>query len=121
MRHNWIRLSVAVVLVLLLVAGGVVYYLRRPVPIRDILSHPDRYSGRIVSVRGVVTDSYGLMGVAGYRLRDETGELWVVSDKGAPPEGTRKTVRGEVVQMFKGLGWNLVVLYEGAPHASGKA
>lgn len=112
MPSKLFRLIAGVVLALL-VAGGVTYYLTRPVRIGDILSHPDRYQGRTVSVRGVVTGSYAMMGVAVYRLRDESGEILVVSDQGAPRDGTQKTVRGEVVQVFKGMGMEVIALFEG--------
>jgi len=112
MPSNLFRLIAGAVLALL-VAGGVTYYLTRPVRIGDILSHPDRYQGRTVSVRGVVTGSYAMMGVAVYRLRDDSGEILVVSDQGAPRDGTQKTVRGEVVQVFKGMGMEVIALFEG--------
>lgn len=112
MPSKLFRLIAGVVLALL-VAGGVTYYLTRPVRIGDILSHPDRYQGRTVSVRGVVTGSYAMMGVAVYRLRDDSGEILVVSDQGAPRDGTQKTVRGEVVQVFKGMGMEVIALFEG--------
>lgn len=112
MPSKLVRLIAGAVLALL-IAGGVTYYLTRPVRIGDILSHPDRYQGRTVSVRGVVTGSYAMMGVAVYRLRDESGEILVVSDQGAPRDGTQKTVRGEVVQVFKGIGIEVIALFEG--------
>lgn len=112
MPSKLFRLIAGAVLALL-VAGGVTYYLTRPVRIGDILSHPDRYQGRTVSVRGVVKGSYAMMGVAVYRLRDDSGEILVVSDQGAPRDGTQKTVRGEVVQVFKGMGIEVIALFEG--------
>lgn len=106
--------AITAVLVVSAVGAMAIYYLfYRPVPIQDIYSRLDRYHGRTVSVEGAVQESYTVLGVSYYRLDDGTGRIVVITDRGAPPEGTRIRVRGEVRQLLKLEDINLVVLLAG--------
>jgi hypothetical protein len=64
--------------------------------INHVLTDPARYAHRSVTVRGEVVRSYSVLGRGAYELRDETGHLWVVSDRGVPRKGARVQVRGTV-------------------------
>lgn len=109
------KIAAITAVLLFSVAGAVAaYYLfYRPVPIHDIYSRLDHYHGRTVLVEGSVQESYNVWGVSYYRLDDGTGGIVVITDRGAPPEGTRLRVRGEVRQLLKLEGINLVVLLAG--------
>lgn len=60
------------------------------VTIAELRADPDGYDGKRVELLGSVErrytlpvlDEYGL-----YEFRDETGTMWVLTDKGVPPEG----------------------------------
>jgi hypothetical protein len=49
---------------------------------------------------GAVVDSYSLANRGAYRIDDDTGQLWVVSDKGTPRKGARVTVKGMIREGF---------------------
>ncbi|MFN8001027.1 MAG: hypothetical protein U0X75_08445 [Acidobacteriota bacterium] len=50
---------------------------------------PARYRGKEVLVIGTVTNSFGALGQGAYELSDETGKLWVVTQRGVPAKGAR--------------------------------
>ena len=68
--------------------------------INQVLADPSRYSNREVQLSGAVVDSYSLANRGAYRIDDETGQLWVVSDKGTPRKGARVTVKGTIREGF---------------------
>lgn len=81
-------------------------------PVGDVLAHPEKYDGKVVSVKGTVKGSANLMLVKGYSLGDEKGQLVVITDKNVPNPGTSMVVRGKVHQAFSIGGKNLLVLIE---------
>ena len=64
--------------------------------INRILADPSHYGDRQVRVSGSVVDSYSFANRGAYRLGDESGQLWVVSDRGVPRKGARVTVQGTI-------------------------
>ena len=68
--------------------------------INSILADPSRYSNRDVRVSGSVVDSYSLANRGVYKIDDETGQLWVVSDRGVPRKGARVTAKGTIREGF---------------------
>jgi hypothetical protein len=68
--------------------------------ITDVLSNPSRYRDREIQISGDVLDSFSLLNRGVYRVRDETGQLWVVSDRGVPNSGARVTVKGTIREGF---------------------
>ncbi len=78
--------------------GGCALSLRNPT-IADLQRHPGRYQDQMVSIRGVVTTSWGLPLVpySFYKVDDGTGEMTVVSQNSRmPATGERVRVRGRV-------------------------
>lgn len=62
--------------------------------IRDLLENPARYNGQTVQVHGVVTRGGPMMSGA-YELSDNTGTIMVIlSERGAPRDGTSLKVQG---------------------------
>ncbi len=53
-----------------------------------------------MKIQGEVVESYSVVGKGAYRLKDDTGELWIVSDKGVPREGARVSVKGKIKDGF---------------------
>lgn len=74
--------------------------------INKVLSDPGRYRDREVSVSGEVADSFSVASRGAYRLRDGSGQLWVVSEHGVPRNGARVVVKGKIREGFNlsGLG-----------------
>ena len=68
--------------------------------VNRILADPSRYRDREVRVSGSVVDSYSFANRGVYRLGDESGQLWVVSDRGVPRKGARVTVQGTIREGF---------------------
>jgi hypothetical protein len=68
--------------------------------INRILADPSQFRDRQVRVTGSVVDSYSFANRGAYRVGDESGQLWVVSDKGVPRKGARVTVQGTVREGF---------------------
>jgi len=68
--------------------------------INQVLADPSRYSNKEVKLSGSVVDSYSALGRGAYQLDDNTGRLWIVSDKGVPRKGARVDVKGTVREGF---------------------
>jgi membrane protein implicated in regulation of membrane protease activity len=68
--------------------------------INQVLADPSRYRNRQVRLSGSVVDSYSLANRGAYRIDDDTGQLWVVSDRGTPRKGARVTVNGTIREGF---------------------
>jgi len=82
-------------------------------PINQLLNDPSRYDGKTVRVKGQVKGAVGGLGVGAYEIKDNTGSLTVVSDKGDPPRsGAEIGVKGKF-QALLSLGFkSLAVLRE---------
>jgi hypothetical protein len=82
-------------------------------PIGDLLSNPAKYNGKTVKVEGEVTKSVGAIVAGGYEIKDNTGQLTVVSEGASPPpEGVKIGVKG-IFQSLLTLGTKtLAVLKE---------
>jgi hypothetical protein len=105
-RHLAPRLSLLGVLFVLAGCASVT-------PINQLLSDPSRYDGKTVRVKGTVKGAVGGLGVGAYEIKDNTGTLTVVSDKGDPPStGANLGVKGKF-QALLSLGFkSLAVLRE---------
>ena len=89
--------------------------------INQVLADPSRYRNRDVQLSGAVVDSYSLANQGAYRIDDNTGQLWVVSNKGTPRKGAQVIVKGTIRDGFNlgslgdqiklpGIGVGLVLL-----------
>jgi hypothetical protein len=88
-------------------AGGAILAVSALVPaacasktINQVLADPSRYRNRQVRLSGSVVDSFSLANRGAYRIDDDTGQLWVVSDRGTPRKGARVTVNGTIREGF---------------------
>jgi len=89
-----------------------------PRSINQILVDPSRYQDREVRVSGTVEESYSFAGRGAYRIDDESGQLWVISERGVPRKGARVIVKGRIRDGFNfgslslpaGLGSGLVLM-----------
>lgn len=70
-------------------------------PIGELLDNSSRYDGKTVRVKGEVREGAGGLGVGAYQLRDKTGSITVVSDRGnAPRRGSQVAVKGRFESLF---------------------
>jgi aspartyl/asparaginyl-tRNA synthetase len=69
-------------------------------PIKKILDNPRDYSGKTVTIAGKVTEVAGLVFVQYFVVKDDTGEITVVTQRPLPREGSKITVKGRVQQAF---------------------
>ena len=65
-------------------------------PIGDLVSDPSRYNGKTVRIEGEVKGAVGGLGLGAYEVKDKTGTIPVVSQKGdPPPTGSKIGVKGK--------------------------
>jgi hypothetical protein len=65
-------------------------------------SDPARYRNKEVAFVGRVTNSFGALGYGAYELDDETGRVWVLTERGVPERGARV---GAVGKFINGVTW----------------
>ncbi len=67
-------------------------------PVRDILAAPANFEGKEVKLRGTVTEvtKLPILNVRSYTLKDDTGEIEVVTERNLPPVKDRVALRGTV-------------------------
>ena len=80
--------------------------------IRDIKTDVRRFEGQTVTVRGEVVQSVNLLLVRGYIVKDETGQIGVVSDRAVPRPGQSVVVTGQVEQLLSLGSESIVVIRE---------
>jgi hypothetical protein len=95
-ERSWRRSTVLTVLVL----GALVLSGCATRSVNQILADPARYRNREVRVSGSVVESYSLANRGAYLIDDQSGRLWVVSDRGVPRKGARVTVTGTIREGF---------------------
>jgi hypothetical protein len=71
--------------------------------INQINGDPARYRGKEVLIIGTVTNSYGALGRGAYELSDDSGKIWVLTERGVPTKGARV---GAVGQYINGVAWD---------------
>jgi len=84
-------------------------------PERTTIEHinrsPGHYAGKEVTIAGRVSNSYGALGTGVYELQDETGRMWVFSERyGVPGRDARVAVTGRIQQGFTFGGRNFAVV-----------
>lgn len=93
----------------------------KPVTIGEILGDLRKYDGISVTVKGTAEAPTNLFGVMKfYDLRDSSGTIKVVTERGLPAEGSEITVTGVVKQAMQVAGMELTVLYEPATGEEGE-
>ena len=82
-------------------------------PIGELLDNSSKYDGKTVRVKGEVREGAGGLGVGAYQLKDNTGQITVVSDRGnAPRKGANIEVKGRFESLFSLGSKSLAVLRE---------
>ena len=79
--------------------------------IEKINRDPGRYAGKEVTIAGRVSNSFGALGTGVFELEDDTGRMWVYSQRyGVPSNGARVAVRGQLQQGFSFGGRNFATI-----------
>jgi hypothetical protein len=90
------------------------------VTINKVLADPTRYRDQQITISGQVSDSFSVASRGAYKIRDGSGELWVISEQGVPRTGAEVKVTGRVREGYNvgslgprlpaGLGSGLVLV-----------
>lgn len=82
-------------------------------PIGDLLNDPSHYNGKTVRIEGEVKESAGGLGLGAYQVKDNTGTLTVVTQRGGTPRsGAKVGVKGTFEALFTLGAKSLAVLRE---------
>lgn len=68
--------------------------------ISDILASPSKYSGKLVTVKGKVTDSFIALEVGYFLISDGTDSIVVIPSKTFPKVGEGVKIKGTVKNAF---------------------
>ncbi|MEY3284208.1 MAG: hypothetical protein ACK562_12410 [Acidobacteriota bacterium] len=91
-----------VILLMILAASILLTACPERTTIARLESDPGRYRDREILVVGTVTNSFGVLGQGAYELSDETGQVWVITQRGVPTKGARV---GTVGRFVDGVRW----------------
>ncbi len=69
-------------------------------PIGKLLENPAEFENKIITIRGEVADRMALLAVKYYILKDNTGEIKVVTKRALPAKGIKLSVKGKVKAIF---------------------
>lgn len=108
------RKAIVGILVVVATGGGVWYFYRHVehMPIAEIIKDPRAYDGKVPAIAGEVKDRMSLLGIKYFTLKDETGEIKVVTKRVLPSVGSRVRVRGRVEEAFAIGDLQMVVFIE---------
>ena len=109
------RKGIAIIFIVILFCAGLWYYktnLGGITPIGSIQKTPKDYEGKMLTIKGTVTESVSFMFIKYFKLKDRTGEIMVVTEKTLPAVGNKKTVTGMVNEAFSLGGEQMVVFME---------
>lgn len=81
--------------------------------ISDILSSPSKYSGKLVNVKGKVTESFIALEVGYFVISDGTDSIVVIPAKTFPKAGEEVKIKGKVKNAFVIGDKSLTVIMEG--------
>ena len=65
-------------------------------PIREITAAPGQFEGKEVKLKGQASGTLKFLGLKAYTLRDETGEIAVVTPGELPAEKSQVAIKGVV-------------------------
>jgi cytochrome c-type biogenesis protein CcmE len=83
-----------------------------PTPINKILENPRDYDGRPVTISGEVTEAVSLVFIKYFVVKDETGQITVITKRPLPREGSKVIVEGTVQDAFSVGDKQVIVIVE---------
>jgi hypothetical protein len=87
----------------LLLAAAILFLTACPTrtSIERINRDPGRFLGKEVTIAGRVSNSFGALGAGIFEVEDDTGRMWVYSQRyGVPSSGAKVAVTGTIQQGF---------------------
>jgi len=75
-------------------------YFESPVPINKLLENPRGHENRVVYIEGEVTEVVSLFVIKYFTVKDDTGEIIVITERILPKKGEKIKVRGRVAEAF---------------------
>lgn len=83
--------------------------------VKDITDHIRDYEGKTVTVAGEAREGLSVPFVPYklYQLKDETGDIYIVTEKAVPKAGEKMRVTGKVNQAFTVGMSQMIVIVEG--------
>ncbi len=96
-------IAFAAILSLLVLAGCSRKVRGGETAIEDINKDPKKFYGQQCVIRGLITKSYDIPLVKHdvFKVHDSTGEIWIYSEIGVPPERIEVRVRGTLKKFIK--------------------
>ena len=80
-------------------------------PIEEIISSPQRFENRTITIAGVVKRSGGIGKKSAYIVDDGTGSIWVLDRSSASAIGEEVKIRGQPTQWLR-IGNNSVTVFK---------
>lgn len=106
---------IGVILVAIIIATGVWYYktnIEGRTFIGKIVKDASVYEGRMITIKGTVTERVSFMAMKYFKLKDRTGEIMVITEKSLSPVGEKIAVHGMVHEAFSLGGEQILVFIE---------
>lgn len=69
--------------------------------IQDVKDNIDKYEGKEVTVSGEVVETTNILVKKYYKIKDESGEINIITKESLPEKNTQVTVTGTVEKMLK--------------------
>ena len=83
-----------------------------PTPIAKLLQDPRGYEGKEVLVSGTVVDVISILVLKYFVVRDDTGEITVITQRPMPHKGDKVKVYGRIEEAFSLGDQQMIVLIE---------
>jgi hypothetical protein len=110
-----LKKSIGVILVAIIIAAGIWYYktnIEGITFIGKIVKDARVYEGKMITIKGTVTERVSFMTMKYFKLKDRTGEIMVITENPLPPVGDKIAVQGMVHDAFSLGGEQLLVFIE---------
>jgi hypothetical protein len=79
--------------------------------IGDIISNPRKYENKVVHIEGFVTTTFSIPFLRYFEISDETGTIYVITNKPLPAKGKKIKITGRV-KYYTFLSESLLVIEE---------
>jgi len=106
---------IGILLLVIIIAAGFWYYktnIEGITFIGKIIKDPKTYEGKMLTIKGTVTERIQFMVMKYFKLKDRTGEIMVITEEQLPSVGDKISVTGIVHDAFSLGGEQMLVFME---------